>query len=104
MKRLVITKSTPRYSYKILKHDSGIIELALNLADKNDSSDSFNDTTYLISGSGADEIVGIFEMTEVFERGIKYSKSHSHNKEERIWYWIPISLLGHRELQNKLLK
>lgn len=105
-------------SYHIKKHDSGIIELGLNLHHKAFAIYQQSDTEYLIDNSidlghlddvvcvdgfPISEIIIIPEITKLFDTDnfIRYHQSKSRNKEQHHFFWIPISLIGRKHLQGK---
>ncbi len=105
-------------SYWIEKHNSGIIQLVLNVHSKSLYTHQSNVTTYIISNLDEDngncslcchlpnieEIVSIPEIEALFEPNIQYHEEDSICKDQRTFWWIPISLLGHQKLQDKILQ
>lgn len=87
-------------SHYLVRHDSGVIELILNVQHKSFSVHQSNDTTYIIDEY---DIVSIPEVEDLFdkENHIVYHRSDSCCKDQHIFLWIPISLLGKSKLQDK---
>lgn len=107
-------------SHYLVKHDSGIIELILNVHHRAFSVSQRNDITYEINNEDYSEngnpinvpiiedfpireVVEIPEIESLFdkENHIVYSGANSCCKDQYIFYWIPISLLGMQRLQEK---
>lgn len=101
-------------SHYLAKHDSGIIELILNVEEKAFYVHQSNDTCYIIDnfdeedgleftaeGYPRQEIVEIKEIEELFDKEnfIVYHRTDSCCKNQHIFLWIPISLLGKQKLQ-----
>lgn len=101
-------------SYRLVKHESGIIELTLDLHEKSFWSSQCNSCLYEITNDDGtleeNPLIENYPIREFIEinvdvlkdENVHYASADSRCKDQCKYYWIPIALLGMEKLQNKI--